>query len=392
MNNNGVVSGSDAASDGTSHALLWYRGLLMDISKPGLGGLNSTGGSINDFGQVIGSAETSTKDPNQENFCGFGTVLQCLPFIWQGGVMTALPTLKGSDGHFGTNGGWGQINNLGAVAGFAENSNKDPECPAKPAVNGTGPQVLDFEAVVWGPKPGAMRVLPPLQGDSVAMAFGINDLGEAVGTSGRCGNTVLPGFAGGPHAVLWDAAGLAHDLGNLGGTVNTAMLGVTTIAFVINNQGRVTGQSALSGNKTFHPFLWSQGTGMQDLGVLPGDLVGAGLGMNNRGEIVGASVSAPGPATGNPRAFLWQNGVMSDLNSLVQADAPLYMLTAFWINDFGEIAGFGATSGGEIHGFLAVPYRGQFGEFAAARPALTGSPSRPLNDEARKFLLRHMHF
>jgi probable HAF family extracellular repeat protein len=46
------------------------------------------------------------------------------------------------------------------------------------------------------------------------------------------------------------------------------------------------------------------------VGVLTGDLEGAGLGMNNRGGIVGVSVSAPGPGTGNPRAFLWQNGLM----------------------------------------------------------------------------------
>ena len=103
---------------------------------------------------------------------------------------------------------------------------------------------------------------------------------------------------------------------------------------------------------------------MMDLGVLPGDLVGAGLNMNNRGEIVGASVSAPGLATGKQRAFLWRNGVMSDLNTLVQKDAPLYLLTAFAINDSGEIAGFGVVttgaSAGEIHGFLAPPNNGEF--------------------------------
>jgi probable HAF family extracellular repeat protein len=222
------------------------------------------------------------------------------------------------------------------------------------------------------------------------MAFGINDLGEVVGTSGRCGNTVVPGFALGPHAVLWGSDGSVHDLGNLGGTVNTAMLAVGTVAFAINNQGQVAGQSALKGNQTFHPFLWTQETGMRDLGVLQGDLVGAGLGMNNRGQIVGASVSAPGPATGNPRAFLWQGNLMSDLNSLVQLDAPLYLLTAFWISDTGAIAGFGATSDGDVHGFLAVPNHGGAGleNAAAARPARAVPV---LSDAARRFLLRHMY-
>jgi probable HAF family extracellular repeat protein len=390
LSNNGIVTGFDTIS-GDSHAILWYRDMLLDIGKPGLGGPNSSAGGVNEFGQVIGSAETSSKDPNNENFCGFGTGFQCLPFLWQYGVMTALPTLKGSDGHFGTNAGFGQINNLGAVAGFAENSNKDQECPGKVAVNGTGPQVLDFEAVIWGPRPGEIRQLPTLTGDTVGMAFGINDLGEVVGISGTCANTILPGFTAGPHAVLWESDGSVHDLGNLGGTVNTAMLAVGNGALAINNQGQVTGLSALHGNQTFHPFLWTKGTGMLDLGVLPGDLVGAGLGMNNKGEIVGASISAPGPATGNPRAFLWRNGLMNDLNALVQQDAPLYLLTAFWINDSGGIIGFGATSDGDIHGFLAMPNKGAGGrEDDAVSPA--AAAPKPLRDDARRLLLERLRF
>ena len=350
VNNNGLVTGFDTAPDGTSHAVLWRNGVITDISEPGLGGPNSGAGGATDFGLVMGGAETSDTDPNNENFCGYPTGLQCLAFLWQNGVMTQLPTLGG------TNASWGAINNRGEVAGIAENSYMDPECPDVVAVNGTGPQVLDFEAVIWGPGPGEIRELPPLPGDTVGMAFGINDHGQAVGTSGTCANTVLPGFAAGPHAVRWERDGSVHDLGNLGGTVNTAVLGVGTAAFFINNQGQVAGVSALPGNETFHAFLWTRQRGMQDLGTLPGDVNSAGLGINNRGEVVGASVGGDGnPLTGSPRAFFRQSGVMSDLNALVQNNPPLYLLTAFAINDSGEIAGFGVTSGGDIHGFLATP-------------------------------------
>jgi probable HAF family extracellular repeat protein len=191
------------------------------------------------------------------------------------------------------------------------------------------------------------------------MALGLNDLGQAVGTTGTCANTLIPGLAAGPHAVLWDIDGSVHDLGNLGGTVNNTLLGYGTVAFVINNQGQVAGQSDLPGDNAFHPFLWTRQTGMRDLGVLPGDLVGASLGLNNLGDIVGASITTPGPSTGNPRAFLWHKGHMSDLNALIPADSSMYLLTAFSINDEGQIAGFGVvTSGpdaGIIHGFLATP-------------------------------------
>ncbi len=94
---------------------------------------------------------------------------------------------------------------------------------------------------------------------------------------------------------------------------------------------------------------------MRDLGTLPGDAVSAGLGINSRGEVIGNSVSAPGPPMGNPRPFLWKNGVMTDLNTLITADSPLQLLTASSINDRGQITGFGVTSSGEIHAFLASP-------------------------------------
>jgi probable HAF family extracellular repeat protein len=408
VNNNGLVTGVEAAPDGTQHAVLWYRGLMTDISKPGLGGPNSGAGGANELGQVIGGAETSHKDPNDENFCGYGTGLQCLAFLWQNGVMTPLPTLGG------TNAGYGQINNLGQVAGYAENSTRDPEGCAV-ALNGTGPQVLDFEPVIWGPRPGEIRELPPLAGDTVGVAFSINDNGQTVGMSGLCGNTVLPGPSAAPHAVLWEKDGAVHDLGNLGGTSNPAVLAVGNAAFSINNQGQVAGFSALAESKStgcpgvppnplcfpFHPFLWTRETGMRDLGVLPGDFVGAGLGMNNKGQVVGPSFSAPGPTSGSPRAFLWRDGVMSDLNALVPADSPLYLLLAYGINDVGEIAGFGVqTSTGDIHAFLATPCDRnhadtdwcQYDEDGAGAEAdkTVERPTVLLSENARELLLQHL--
>ena len=353
INSWGLISGVYAAPNGTAHAVIYHHGKVTDLGTPGLGGPNSGAFGVNDRAQVVGQAETSAKDPYNENFCGYGTGLQCLPFTWDDGVTTALPTLGG------TNASANYINGIGQVAGYAENSYRDPDCRPGVAVNGTGPQVLDFEAVIWGPKQGEIRELLPLPGDTVGMAFSINNLGQAVGTSGTCANTVLPGLAGGPHAVLWEADGSVHDLGSLGGTIDPTVLGSGTVAFVINSRSEVTGTAALPGNAVSHPFFWTKEKGMQDLGVLDGDLIGAGLGMNNRGDVVGSSISGPGVATGNARAFLWRNGHMSDLNTLVGAGTPMYLLVAFGINDNGLITGFGAVTGGpdagKIHAFLATP-------------------------------------
>jgi len=348
VNNNGFVAGLATVTGGAQHAMLWYEGISGDIGVPGLGGPNSGAGGVNESGLAMGGAETLTKDPNNENFCGYGTGLQCLVFLWQNGVMTALPTLGG------VNAGYGSINNQGQVAGYAENKTRDPKCPPGVALNGSGPQVLDYEAVIWGPGKNEIRELHPLPGATVGVAFWINDKGQAVGMSGTCANTQLPGPAAGPHAVLWEN-GSVTDLGNLGGTANPALLGVGNAALAINNLGQVVGTSALSGNTTHHAFLCTFETGMRDLGTLPGDIVSAGLGINNRGEVIGNSVSPPGLPTGNPRPFLWKNGVMTDINTLIPANSPLQLLTASAINDRGEITGFGITSSGEVHGFLASP-------------------------------------
>jgi probable HAF family extracellular repeat protein len=380
LNNNGLITGSETASDGTQHAVIWYGGFIGDISNPGLGGPNSSGGTVNEFGLVLGQAETAAKDPNHENFCGYGTDSQCMAFLWNYGVTTPLATLGG------TNSTFGGTNNKGEAVGIAETSKRDSECPTEMALNGTGPQVLDFEAVVWGPGKNQIRQLSPLPGDTVGFACAINDMGQVVGISGRCGNTIIPGFAAGPHAVLWESDGSVQDLGSLGGTSNPTMLAVGNGALAINNRGEVAGVSALPGSTTFHPFLWTKSKGIQDLGVLPGDLVGAGLGINNRGEVVGNSISAPGPASGNPRPFLWRHGKISDLNTLVQANAPLYLLTAFGINDVGEIVGFGVTDAGDIHAYLAVPDFVVEASEGAASSAQGVTTPKVLPEKARKQL------
>ena len=380
LSDNGFVSGQAGVADGTQHAVLWYQGQIIDISKPGLLGPNSAAIGINQRGQAEVLAESTIKDPKGENFCAFGTGLKCLPFFWQGGVMTPLPLLGGNNGNVG------QINNQGEVAGFAENGTVDTECPRGVTVSGTGPQFLDFEAVIWGPMQGQIRVLRPLPGDTVGMALSINDLGQAVGASGRCGNTVLPPLAFGPHAVLWEKDGSVHDLGNLGGTA-------LNIGSSINNQGQVTGFSGLTQDSSpfngTHAFLWTRETGkMQDLGTLDGDVVSGGIGINDKGQVVGPSFDADG----NPRAYLWQNGVMTDLNTLIPAGSPLFLLFAESINSRGEIVGFGATEAGDVHAFLATPSNGAFDSEGAAPAARGVTSPMVLSEDARKLVQQRLPF
>jgi probable HAF family extracellular repeat protein len=107
----------------------------------------------------------------------------------------------------------------------------------------------------------------------------------------------------------------------------------------------------LSGDANFHAFRWTKEAGIEDLGKLTGDVNSVAVGINDSGEIVGPSLDA----NFNPHPYLWQNGVMTNLNSLIPANSPLSLLLACSINSSGEIVGLAVTSTGEVHGYLATP-------------------------------------
>jgi probable HAF family extracellular repeat protein len=339
---NGLIGGAAAAPNGAMNALLWYKKLKWDISKPGLGGANSAAFSVNGTGHAVGEAETSVLDPKGEDFCGFKALglpsagNSCLPFVWQNGTMVALPTLGGN------NGAVNQINKYGDMAGLAENATPDPGCPA--------PQVLQFRPVTWAG--GKIHELPTLDGDLDGAAFAVNDYGQVAGASGQCSafNPSLLENLSPLHALLWEK-GTVIDLGNLGGTGQ----GFGNLALNLNNQGQVVGQSDLPGNANFHAFRWTKAAGIEDLGTLTGDVNSVALGISDSGEIVGLSLDA----NFDPHPYIWQNGVMTNLNSLIPANSPLYLLLACSINSSGEIVGLAVTGTGALHGYLATPNNGE---------------------------------
>ena len=362
MNKYGLVSGSSTVAGGAQHATLWLQGLKGDIGTPGLGGPDSIAFGDNERFQSAGEAETATPDPRGEDFCGFATHLTCLPFLWQDGEMIPLRTLGGN------NGAANAISNRGEVAGFAENTTPDPGCPA--------PQILHFKPVVW--EKGVIRKMPTVGRDPDGVAYGINDNGEIAGASGTC-TTFNPNFLNNllaVHALLWKNSKVT-DLGNLGGPTGQAG---GNAAYSVNNRGEVVGSSDLPGDTTFHAFLWTRKTGMRDLGTLSGDLASNAISINDSGSVVGVSLDA----NFNPRAYVWRNGMMTDLNSLIAGDSPLYLLTGCSINNRGEITGLGLTSTGEIHTYLATPKRD--GEDISP----SANSRRILSDEAREQLQQQL--
>jgi probable HAF family extracellular repeat protein len=237
--------------------------------------------------------------------------------------------------------------------------------------------------VLWGPNPGQVQELPPLPGDTVGFALALNNSGQAVGGSGTCANTVVVPFALAPHAVLWDH-GSPISLGNLGGTM-------VAVAAGINDTGQVDGAADLASEipgfpgVQIHGFVWTQSTGMQDIGTVGTDFSSIPEQINNTGQMVGASCDA----MGNCRAFLWQNKVMVDLNSLIPANSLLYLMWAFAINEEGVIAGMASDTTGDVHAFLATPNQTVAADSLA--PAVQSEIRlMPFSENARKLLRRRV--
>lgn len=109
------------------------------------------------------------------------------------------------------------------------------------------------------------------------------------------------------------------DLGTLGGAAS--------MAYDVNDAGQVVGCAEI-GAGVFHAFIWQDGV-MSDLGVLPGDTQSCADGVNNVGQVVGSSY----PVSIRRRAVLWQRGDAIELASSTAG------ARARGINDFGHVVG-----------------------------------------------------
>jgi probable HAF family extracellular repeat protein len=381
VNNDGWVSGGSTTANSTEHAVLWL-GTALDLGT--LGGPNSNIAWPNPStrGALVGIAELAAMDPNMEGWSCAGffpttTNHICRGFVWSAGEMTALPTLGG------TNGYGSSLNNRGQAVGWAETTVHDSTC--------TAPQLLQFEAVVWGPEKGQILQLAPFPGDPDSAATGINDAGQVIGISGICGTAI--GQFSAHHALLWEN-GKPIDLGNFGGVAwNTPT--------AINNRGQVVGFADLPGDEAggLNPvgFLWSKQLGLVKLLPYPGDANSLAWGINEQGTVIGQSIDS----AGNSRAAIWQYGVMTsaqgvppaDLNSLIPADSSLYLVEVNDINDRGEIAGQACVlsdgaCGSEIPAVLLVP--GQRADGSNAVPQGTSYARPILSDQVRRQAFRRL--
>jgi probable HAF family extracellular repeat protein len=344
INNREWIAGfSFVTGNARRHATLWRDGLAKDLGTLGQPERNSNVAwpVKNNRGFIAGISQTDTPEPNGERwscaaFFGNQSGYICLGFRWQNDVMTRLLPLAGGNNSFATG-----ANHDGRVVGWAENGVHDSNCVA--------PQVLQFHPVFWGPESNQPQDLPLITGDTSGSATAINNKGQIVGISGICDQAV--GRYTAKHAVLWNN-GIPSDIGNLG-----AELWITPMA--INQRGDIVGFGATSASDLngdyLRAFIWTREDGMKQIDPLPlaDHVLSQATGLNESGQVVGSSCTVDGACLG----FLWQNGVIKDLNDPnVTPGFNGVIINAQDVNDDGEITGRAFDpAAGDIKTFIAVP-------------------------------------
>lgn len=190
----------------------------------------------------------------------------------------------------------------------------------------------------------------------------IDDLGRVVGYS-------LDAF-GKQHAFLWDTTQLID--------LHTAsqILGSSSQAFDLNRFGQIAGSADHVG--TFFSketaTIWdANGSGL-DLGTLGGEQSVA-YGINDLGVACGFAFDVQNM----PRAFLWKNGVMVDMNKLIDPSSGWVLINARDIDESGRVVGDGEFMG-STRAFVAEPQcDGSYVVYGSACPAPGSAPTPSLH-------------
>jgi len=295
INDAGEIVGGAINAESRSRAFLYKDGAMTDLGT--LGGLHSLAYALNGTGMVVGRAQTS--------YANYHAVL------WLNGAPTDLTPSSNTAYAAGVN-GLGQIvgTNNGAKGFLWQNS--------------VLTELGDF-------------------GGGCSTAYDIDDAGQIVGAA--CNTEV--NRSGSPwHAALWHN-GAVFDLGKLPGMDDSA-------ANAINSVGQIVGSSGRMDPDTYEvfqtAFLYENGV-MNPLPVPSWEAYASDI--NDSGVIVGTMRAGGGPS--NYHAYVYANGVATNLNSLIPSGSPLHLMYGRSINNAGHIVGTAIDAQGRQHAYLLTP-------------------------------------
>ncbi len=280
--------------------------------------------AINENGQVAGTRMIQGYTSNHA-------------VIWNNGVFTDLGTLDGDCSlAYG-------INNLGQAVGTAMTGST-------------------YHAVLYSN--GTVKDLGTYPGDRESTAYGINDSGQVVGKSilGSTVRTIIwnNGTPTRLYAVssVFEGSIAINNSGQVAGQSRSGSMAATiwyngtktvlpqpagsTASFSngINEMGQVVGYGYVNGPQ--HAALWANDSAT-DLGTM-GGYSSQAYGINDLGQVVG-QVMLTTSNQDNLYAFVYENGVMADLNSLLVNGDGWVLENARDINDKGQIVGYGLHNG-----------------------------------------------
>jgi probable HAF family extracellular repeat protein len=345
--------------------------------------------SINDFGQIAGRYNTGATFSNQ-NTATPPVTNNANPvrqgFIWENGTFKSITStgIKNGESDFGAKDGQtvtlltpnvNTISNLGTILGTADEVRQPVGLPTDRAlvweqnsdgysltindfggkesyffdVNNSntivGRNILSdgFEKTIYSDN-GVIKDLANRGGDG-GTARGLNNQGQIVGyvdSDGKLDDKFVN------TAVIWQKDDKGDyqftDLGTFGAAQATLR--------DINDAGQIVGSTSngLSGaDAASNPFILrdTNGNGKYELSEVTnlgslGGKTGSVNGINELGQVVGSSADKDG----KNRAFVWTDGTIADLNSLVSAPltyngAAVTLTSAAGINNFGDITALG---------------------------------------------------
>ncbi len=289
-------------------------------------------GAVNNLGQVVGGYRDATD----------GT---WRAMAWDSGTFYPLVGLGGQDEAAC------DINDAGVVCGSAE----------KIVENGNGDGVPKstaetYPAVVWTDS-NADGVADEVH--EAGIPFGGGEAScEAINSSGH-----MTGYSADPNwvysAFLWKDQNADHVM-DAGEITPLGSLGPSG-----ESDGRdINANDVICGDSAGHPFVWSEATGMVDLGFLPDTEThdynqGMAFGINDAGTVVGRIDFDPkvGGMSSGHVAVMWTDsdgdGVADPetITELPRLGGP--SSEAYAVNNLGQVVGRSATTaGGDYRAFL----------------------------------------
>jgi probable HAF family extracellular repeat protein len=269
-------NGEDICGFRTGHICLPF--VWQDFhmkALPTLGGNNGQASSINSRGLIAGTAETAATDP------GCPPHLISSPVLWEEGKPQPLPTVENDTG-----GDAFWVNDLGDAVGQTESCNQITH--AVSWTNGTASALPDY--------------------GNGAVAFGNNDLDEIVGAVGSPDGSTQ-------YAALWQNGKLIP--------IKPLPGDYAAIASGINNRGQVVGSTFDSNLNWAHAYIWQENV-MTDLNTLfaSSNLFATMANkINERGQISAMAIVRSGPDQGNIHAILL-TPVNESIGRSVAEDVP----------------------------------------------------------------------